>query len=62
MKKEYTGDTAIVQTSNFTTLFVLSRKQHLKKRVLDRLIKRAGQLGSDLGSVEKTDQKGCLFT
>jgi len=32
---DYTGDFAIVQSANFSTLFVLSRQQHLEESVLD---------------------------
>ncbi|KAM5341768.1 hypothetical protein ACJ41O_014799 [Fusarium nematophilum] len=33
--QDYTGDFAIVQSNNFTTLFVLSRKQHVEETALD---------------------------
>jgi apolipoprotein D and lipocalin family protein len=33
--QDYTGDIAIVQSNNFSTLFVLSREQHLEETVLD---------------------------
>jgi apolipoprotein D and lipocalin family protein len=32
---DYTGDFALVQSNNFTTLFVLSREQHPEEEVLD---------------------------
>jgi len=32
---DYTGDFAIVQSSNFTTLFVLSREREVEDSVLD---------------------------
>jgi hypothetical protein len=32
---DYTGDFAIVQSSNFTTLFVLSRERQVEDSVLD---------------------------
>lgn len=32
---DYTGDWAIVQSNNFTTLFVLSREQNPEEAVLD---------------------------
>ncbi|KJZ75331.1 hypothetical protein HIM_05257 [Hirsutella minnesotensis 3608] len=59
--QDYTGDIAIVQTSNFGILFVLSRKQHLDAKTLDFWVKRAGLLGSKLNDVTKTDQSGCSF-
>ncbi|KAL0943381.1 lipocalin-like domain-containing protein [Colletotrichum truncatum] len=60
--QDYTPDFALVQSNNFTTLFVLSRQQNPEDEVLDAWIARAGQLGSNLGDVVKTDQTGCLFT
>ncbi|TLD34022.1 hypothetical protein PspLS_01102 [Pyricularia sp. CBS 133598] len=60
--QDYTGDFAVVQTYNFSTLFVLSRNQHPEEAVLDAWIKRAGVLGSDLSDVIKNDQTGCSFT
>lgn len=35
LEPDYTGDIAIVQSSNFSTLFILSRKQHLEDGVID---------------------------
>ena len=32
---DYAGDFAIVQSNNFSTLFILSRKQHPEDSVLD---------------------------
>ncbi|KAJ1324218.1 apolipoprotein D and lipocalin family protein [Microdochium nivale] len=58
---DYTGEIAIVQASNFSTLFVLSREQHLDETVLDAWIERAGRLGSNLDEVIKTDQSNCAF-
>ncbi|TEA15304.1 putative lipocalin [Colletotrichum sidae] len=60
--QDYTPDFALVQSSNFTTLFVLSRQQNPEEAVLDAWIARAGQLGSKLDDVVKTDQTGCQFT
>ncbi|KDN64791.1 putative lipocalin-like domain-containing protein [Colletotrichum sublineola] len=59
---DYTPDFALVQSNNFTTLFVLSRQQNPEDAVLDAWIARAGQLGSNLDDVVKTDQTGCKFT
>ena len=33
--EDYTGDFAIVQASNFTTLFVLSRERNVEESVID---------------------------
>jgi apolipoprotein D and lipocalin family protein len=60
--QDYANDIAIVQSSNFSTLFILSREQHLGDAVLDAWIERAGLLGSRLSDVEKTDQSDCKFT
>jgi apolipoprotein D and lipocalin family protein len=57
---DYTGDFAIVQASNFTTLFVLSREQQVADNVIDAWIARAGKLGSNLADVVKTNQTGCI--
>ncbi|KLU92939.1 hypothetical protein MAPG_11887 [Magnaporthiopsis poae ATCC 64411] len=60
--QDYTGDFAIVQSSNFSTLFVLSREQRPPGAVLDAWIERAGLLGSNLDRVAKTSQEDCAFT
>ncbi|KAK1574603.1 lipocalin-like domain-containing protein [Colletotrichum navitas] len=60
--QDYTPDFALVQSNSFTTLFVLSRQQNPEEAVLDAWIARAGQLGSNLDDVVKTDQTGCKFT
>uniref|UniRef100_L2FJE5 Lipocalin-like domain-containing protein n=1 Tax=Colletotrichum fructicola (strain Nara gc5) TaxID=1213859 RepID=L2FJE5_COLFN len=60
--QDYTPDFAVVQAYNFSTLFVLSREQNPADELLDTWIARAGQLGSNLDNVVKTDQTGCLFT
>ncbi|KAK2053381.1 hypothetical protein LY76DRAFT_639048 [Colletotrichum caudatum] len=59
-----TPDFALVQPNNFTTLFVLSRQQNPEETLLtqEAWIARAGQLGSNLDDVVKTDQTGCKFT
>jgi hypothetical protein len=74
---------AIVQASNFTTLFLLSREQTPPTEQIDvsprcilphsvhkglfliptqAWLQRAGQLGTDLSAVVKTDQSNCMFT
>ncbi|KAM7184957.1 Calycin-like protein [Naviculisporaceae sp. PSN 640] len=58
--QDYTGDFSLVQTNNFTTLFLLSRKQHPEPAVIDAWIQRAGLLGSDISKVVKTDQTDCF--
>ncbi|KAI6779355.1 uncharacterized protein J7T54_000453 [Emericellopsis cladophorae] len=59
--QDLADDIAIVQSNNFTTLFVLSREQHLEDAVLDAWIERAGILGSSLEEVVRTDQTDCQF-
>ncbi|KAM0276539.1 hypothetical protein ACHAQH_006640 [Verticillium albo-atrum] len=59
--QDYTGDFAIVQSNNFTTLFILSRERQVEDDVLDAWIDRAGLLGSNLDDVIKNDQTDCQF-
>lgn len=59
--QDYTGDWAVVQSMNFSTLFLLSRNQHPGDEAVDAWIKRAGQLGSDLTKVTKTNQDNCKY-
>lgn len=59
--QDYTGDWAVVQSQNFSTLFLLSREQRPGDEKVDAWIRRAGLLGSDLGSVKKTDQSDCKY-
>ncbi|KIV96964.1 hypothetical protein PV10_00774 [Exophiala mesophila] len=53
---------AIVQSSNFTTLFLLSRDQHPSDSDIENWLERAGRMGSNLTEVVRTNQTGCLFT
>uniref|UniRef100_A0A0B7K8X2 Lipocalin/cytosolic fatty-acid binding domain-containing protein n=1 Tax=Bionectria ochroleuca TaxID=29856 RepID=A0A0B7K8X2_BIOOC len=59
---DYANDIALVQSNNFSTLFILSRQQQLEDSVIDAWIERAGLLGTNLDKVVKTDQSNCLFT
>lgn len=59
--QDYTGDWAVVQSQNFSTLFLLSREQHPGEEKVDAWIQRAGLLGSDLTNVKKTDQTDCKY-
>ncbi|KAK0649059.1 Calycin-like protein, partial [Cercophora newfieldiana] len=59
--QDYTGEFSLVQSNNFTTVFILSREQKPKPEVVDAWIKRAGLLGTNLDNVVKTDQTDCLF-
>ncbi|KXX76072.1 Apolipoprotein D [Madurella mycetomatis] len=60
--QDYTGEFSLVQTNNFTTLFILSREQHPNEDLIDAWIQRAGLLGTNLSDVVKIDQSDCLFT
>jgi apolipoprotein D and lipocalin family protein len=53
---------AVVQASNFSTLFLLSRDQNPPEEEIDQWLDVAGKLGTNLTSVSKTSQEGCLFT
>ena len=50
---------AIVQASNFTTLFLLSREQNPPSADIDRWLEEAGELGSNLTDVVRVDQRNC---
>ena len=50
---------AIVQASNFTTLFLLSREQNPPSADIDRWLAKAEELGSNLTNVIYFDQSGC---
>ncbi|KAF2161375.1 hypothetical protein M409DRAFT_28110 [Zasmidium cellare ATCC 36951] len=56
------GAFAIVQSSNFSTLFLLSRQQNPSNTSIEAWLQRAGRLGSNLTEVVLTDQTGCQFT
>lgn len=53
---------AVVQASNFTTLFLLSRDQQPADADIDAWLDVAAQLGTNLTQVSKTSQQNCLFT
>jgi apolipoprotein D and lipocalin family protein len=59
--QDYSVEFALVQSNNFTTLFILSRQQHPEEKLIDAWIERAGLLGTNLTDVVKTDQSDCLF-
>jgi apolipoprotein D and lipocalin family protein len=50
---------AIVQASNFSTLFLLSRERDPGRAAIEQWLEKAGRLGSDLSVVELVDQTGC---
>ncbi|CZT07224.1 uncharacterized protein RAG0_12759 [Rhynchosporium agropyri] len=52
----------IVQASNFSTLFLLSRNRNPDEESISTWLDLAGKLGSDLSKVIRTNQIGCLFT
>lgn len=53
---------AIVQASNFSTLFLLSRDQNPADELINEWLDRAQDLGTNLTDVSKIDQTGCLYT
>lgn len=53
---------AVVQASNFSELFLLSREQSRTEREIERWLGVAEELGSDLGEVVRFNQTGCAFT
>ncbi|KAF3769169.1 Calycin-like protein [Cryphonectria parasitica EP155] len=55
-------DYAIVQSPDFSTLFVLSREQNLTTTEIDTLVARAVALGSDEALIVTDSQSGCLYT
>jgi apolipoprotein D and lipocalin family protein len=55
----FEGDWAIVQAGDFSTLFILSRKQVVDDADIDTWLKRAESLGSNLALVAKTKQTDC---
>ncbi|KAK4505533.1 hypothetical protein PRZ48_003496 [Zasmidium cellare] len=55
------GAFAIVQSSKFSTLFLLSRQQSPSNTSIQAWLQRAGKLGSNLTEVVLTDQTGCQF-
>lgn len=60
--QKYEPRWAIVQASNFSTLFLLSRDQQPGEEAIEEWLVEAGKLGSDLAYVELVDQEGCMFT
>lgn len=57
--QKYSGDFAIVQTQNWTTLFILSRDREPGQAKIDEWIKKAVDLGSDPSKISNFDQAGC---
>ncbi|OAA70412.1 Calycin-like protein [Cordyceps fumosorosea ARSEF 2679] len=57
--QEYTGAIAIVQSANFSNLFILSREQHIQEESLNTWIDRAVKLGTPRQDIVKTDQEDC---
>ncbi|KAJ4396795.1 hypothetical protein N0V93_001017 [Gnomoniopsis smithogilvyi] len=56
------GDYAIVQSPDWSTLFILSREQNVTTDKLDTLVSRAVALGSLESLIVTDDQSGCLYT
>ena len=60
--QKYEPQWAIVQASNFTTLFLLSRYQQPSPDAIEEWLQEAGKLGSNLAEVELVSQESCMFT
>lgn len=60
--QKYKPRWAIVQASNFSTLFLLSRDQQPGAEAIEQWLDEAGKLGSDLAYVELVNQESCMFT
>lgn len=60
--QKYEPRWAIVQASNFTTLFLLSRDQQPGEEAIEEWLGEAGKLGSNLAEVEMVSQESCMFT
>jgi apolipoprotein D and lipocalin family protein len=57
--QDYTGEFSLVQSNNFSSLFILSREQHPEEETLDAWIKRAALLGANADAIVKVDQTDC---
>ncbi|KAL5398535.1 hypothetical protein PMIN06_002446 [Paraphaeosphaeria minitans] len=57
--QEFCTDHALVQTQNWTTLYVLSREREPEPALVDAWIDRAVALGSDRARIGKFNQTGC---
>ncbi|KAK3214674.1 hypothetical protein GRF29_19g928750 [Pseudopithomyces chartarum] len=57
--QEYCGDHAIVQTQNWTTLYILSREREPAAIHIDAWIDRAVALGSERSLISRFNQTGC---
>lgn len=60
--QKYEPRWAIVQASNFSTLFLLSRDQRPSQEAIEQWLEEAGKLGSKLTTVETVSQEECMFT
>ncbi|CAN9148445.1 unnamed protein product [Alternaria alternata] len=57
--QDYAVDWAIVQTQNWSTLYILSRERQPAPASIDAWIDRAVAFGSDATSISKFNQTGC---
>jgi apolipoprotein D and lipocalin family protein len=60
--QKYEQDWAIVQASNFSTLFLLSREQNPSQEDIQDWLDEAGKLGTNLTTIELVSQEQCMFT
>lgn len=59
---DYKRGWALVQASNFSTLFVLSREQNRTEKEIQKWLDLAEELGTNLDDVIRPNQTGCAFT
>ncbi|KAH7082619.1 Calycin-like protein [Paraphoma chrysanthemicola] len=57
--QDYAVDWAIVQTQNWSTLYILSRERQPAPASIDAWIDRAVAFGSDASAISKFNQTGC---
>jgi apolipoprotein D and lipocalin family protein len=60
--QKYEPRWAIVQASNYSTLFLLSRDQQPGEAAIQEWLDEAGRLGTNLTDVQVVSQEGCRFT
>ncbi|KAI8931011.1 hypothetical protein NX059_012022 [Plenodomus lindquistii] len=57
--QDYAVDWAIVQTQNWSTLYILSRERQPAPTTIDAWIDRAVAFGSEASAIQKFNQTGC---
>lgn len=57
--QDYAVEWAIVQTQNWSTLYILSRERQPAPAIIDAWIDRAVMFGSEASAIQKFNQTGC---